>query len=141
MLGANLGDLKVSLKFAENALSPEADELIVKATGWRTNQVPRASLLTQTLTVPRLIDAISSNDPSSIAALKYDGKVQAFTSREALDLLERLRPVKAELETCAVHDLPRLNVTKKIDEGGVVKYRTRELRSSPWASSNQCCLR
>ena len=51
-LRASLADLNVSLKFDENGYSPEANDIIVEAMGWRTLQVPRAAILTEKLTLP-----------------------------------------------------------------------------------------
>ena len=57
-LSTALGDLNVTLKFDESGYSPEANDIIVDAMGWRTLQVPRASALTEKLTVPKLLDCI-----------------------------------------------------------------------------------
>ena len=67
-----LGDLNVTLKFDENGYSPEANDIIVDAMGWRTLQVPRASALTKKLTVPKLLDCIARKDTSAIQALMTD---------------------------------------------------------------------
>jgi vacuolar-type H+-ATPase subunit I/STV1 len=48
-LKTTLSDLQVSLKFVRNGCAPEAAEQIQQVMGWRTSQVPRATLLTQKL--------------------------------------------------------------------------------------------
>ncbi len=57
-LKSALSDLQVSLKFASDAYSPDAEAQITQAMGWRTVQVPRAKILVQQLTIPRLLDAV-----------------------------------------------------------------------------------
>jgi hypothetical protein len=49
-LRTTLSDLMVSLKFLRNGCAPEAADEIHRVMGWRTSQVPRAALLTRTLT-------------------------------------------------------------------------------------------
>src|ERR1700724_262445 len=56
-LKATLSDLFVNLKFLPSAHSPDAEQQIIQAMGWRTIQVPRAGLLIRTLTVPGLLRA------------------------------------------------------------------------------------
>ena len=51
-LRSALSDLIVSLKFARSAYSPDAEQQIIEAMGWRTMQVPRAALLIEKLTMP-----------------------------------------------------------------------------------------
>ena len=87
-----LGDLNVSLKFDINGYAPEANDIIVEAMGWRTLQVPRASALTETLTVPKLLDCIGRKDTSGIQALMTDEGVAIFAKADAAALIERLSP-------------------------------------------------
>ena len=126
-----LGDLNVTLKFDENSYSPEANDIIVDAMGWRTLQVPRASALTEKLTVPKLLDCIDRKDPSAIQALMTDEGVTVFARADAAALFERLspNPVRFRLERAVVFDRPRLTVTKLVtDSAGKRHRRTREFR-------------
>jgi len=130
-LRTTLGDLNVTLKFDENGYSPEAKEIIVGAMGWRTLQVPRASALTEKLTVPKLLDCIERKDTSAIQALTTDEGVNIFGKPDADALLERLspNPVRFRLERAVVFDRPRLTVTKLVtDSAGKKHPRTREFR-------------
>ena len=126
-----LGDLNVTLKFDNNGYSPDANDIIVEAMGWRTLQVPRASALTERLTVPNLLDCIYRKDTSAIQALKTDEGVNIFVKADAVALLERLspNPVRFRLERAVVFDRPRLTVTKLVtDSAGKKHPRTREFR-------------
>lgn len=129
VLGDELSDLKVTLKFAESACSPDAERLIIDAMGWRTNQQPRAALLVNKLTVRRLIDCIDRQDSTPIEALEDEGHVRPFSRQDAQQMLSRLRDPgnRDYLETVAIHDLPRLIVTKKVEDGsGTPKFVRRE---------------
>ena len=126
-----LGDVNVTLKFDENGYSPEANDIIVDAMGWRTLQVPRASALTEKLTVPKLLDCIARKDPSAIQALMTDEGVTIFAKADAVALFERLSPdpVRFRLERAVVFDRPRLTVTKLVtNSAGKKNPRTREFR-------------
>jgi ABC-type Fe3+/spermidine/putrescine transport system ATPase subunit len=125
----SLSDLNVSLKYTANALSPEGAELMITAMGWRTNQQPRAAWLVQELTIPVLLEAIKAKDKKPILQIKTPEGVPVFKSGEAAEILERLGAptVKYALERVAVHDLPKLQITKEVvDSKGAKKYVTKE---------------
>lgn len=127
-LRASLTDLQVTLKFVADGCAPEAAEQITQMMDWRTNQVRRASLLTEKLTLPRLLDAIEKKNAAAITTLAYEDGTKPFNAQEANEIIARLgQPkVKYALERCAVHDLPRLVVSKKVLRGGQEQYVTRE---------------
>jgi ABC-type lipoprotein export system ATPase subunit len=127
-----LSDLNVTLKFEASGYAPAANSIIIEAMGWRTVQVPRASVLTEKLTVPVLLDAIVRQDPAPIAALKTDDGITVFGRADATALIQRLAPdpVRFQLERCEIFDRPRLTVTREYtDAGGKKAYRTREFRN------------
>ncbi|WP_324261633.1 AAA family ATPase [Altererythrobacter sp. H2] len=128
-LRSALSDLNVSLKFEENAHSPQARDLLIEIMGWRTNQVPRASVIERHLTVPKLLAAIRAKDPLAIASLVSDEGASYFNTQEANTLIERFSEPKtlARLETMQVFDRPYLTVTREVTDGsGQKHYRTRE---------------
>jgi hypothetical protein len=102
-----LGDLVVSVKFVEAGLSKEGAEIIQEAMDWRTAQVPRAALIAETVTVPKLLDAIEQNDPKPLPSIESSG-TRIFSQQEALGILRRLGedPHKFKLERCMVQDRP-----------------------------------
>jgi ABC-type lipoprotein export system ATPase subunit len=116
-LKSALSDLHVSLKFAPDAYSPDAEAQITQAMGWRTVQVPRAKILVQQLTVPKLLQAVEKGDVSTLVALCEEG-VTLFDKQEAQQIVEKLRvpPVRFALERVAIDDLPRLSVTRMIGQ-------------------------
>lgn len=128
-LRAALSDLNVTLKFEESAYSPQANDLLIEIMGWRTNQVPRASILTQRLTVPKLIDAVRTKDPSAIQAIRTEDDVQLFNKGEAEKLIKSFSDpaVLARLESVQVFDRPKLTVTRQYEDGsGSKTFLVRE---------------
>nr|WP_284331144.1 AAA family ATPase [Dyella flagellata] len=124
-----LSDLQVSLKYAKNAHSPEACDLIIQTMGWRTSQQARAGRLVGDLTVPTLLAAIERNDITSLTALKTPEGIGVFKPEEARLILQKLAApeVKYALERVPLHDLPRLQVSRAVqDVQGGVKYVVRE---------------
>lgn len=124
----SLFDLNVSLKFVPDGYAPEAADQIRAAMGWRTNQVPRAALLMEVLTLPKLLEAIDKNNVPALAALAFQDGTKPFHRQEAAEIIERLGEPKVRyaLERCEVHDMPQLLVTKKVVRGAAERYVTRE---------------
>ena len=120
-----LSDLNVSLKYLESAHSPEAIDLIIQAMGWRTNQQPRAAWLVETLTIPKLIEAINKKNIRPLLEIKTPEGVVVFRPDEARSIIEKLADPQVffALERVTIHDLPRLQVTKKIiNPDGTERY-------------------
>ena len=116
-LKSALTDLQVSLKFARNAYSPDVERQIIEAMGWRTIQVPRASLLISNLTVPVLLEAIDKKDLKAIMSVKTDEGATIFARSDGEQIVERLSApaIRFALERAEVFDLPRLSVTKLVE--------------------------
>jgi energy-coupling factor transporter ATP-binding protein EcfA2/histidinol phosphatase-like PHP family hydrolase len=124
-----LSDLQVSLKYARNAYSPDATDLIIQVMGWRTNQQPRANWLVEKLTIPVLLDALQRKDISPILAIKTPEDVDVFKRDEAQTILQKLSEpsVRFALERTTLHDLPRLQVSREISDGkGGKRYLVRD---------------
>jgi hypothetical protein len=122
-----LGDLVVSIKLVEGGLSIEGAEIIQEAMEWRTAQVPRASLIADEVTIPRLLDAIEKTDPGPLTNLESSG-VKVFTKEETLAILRKLGepPYKFRLERCTLQDRPKITVTKKIVDAGKERFVARD---------------
>lgn len=115
-----LGDLAVSAKFVDGALSASAEEIIQRAMSWKTVQVPRAALLVEQLGVPRLIESAHRTDPAAVAQVKGPDGSLIFSRPDALEIVKRLgqEPFLSELERCEVDDRPRILVTRTVREPG-----------------------
>jgi len=124
-----LSDLRVSLKYSRGAHSPDAMEQIISAMGWRTNQQVRASYLVEGMTIPTLLDAMHRNDTRPLTDLRTKDGFSAFEKVEAQAILDKLNTpsIRFALERVALFDLPKLQVTKQIDDGnGGIRRVSRE---------------
>ena len=90
ILRSALRDLKVSLKFARSAYSPDAEQQIIEAMGWRTIQVPRAALLIEKLTMPGLVRAIDDKDIAAITGIRTAEGAKVFAKADAQSIIARL---------------------------------------------------
>jgi hypothetical protein len=64
--------------------------------GWRTSQVPRATLLTQKLTLPALLLAIEKKNSVALTTLAFDDGTKPFNSQDAAEIIERLSEPKVK---------------------------------------------
>jgi ABC-type lipoprotein export system ATPase subunit len=113
-LSGALSDLSVTVRFSDGAYSPEAEVAIQQAMGWKTSQVPRAALLTEVVTVPRLLECIQKTDPDPIVAVENKDGLKPFSKSDALEIL-RMLAIPANLhrlQRCIMEDRPRIIVTK-----------------------------
>lgn len=123
-----LSDLQVKLQYVESGFSKEAARVICEAMGWRTINHTKAQAIVEQLTVPKLLDAMSDFKTECIAALKFGENVSQISPSEARDIFERLATpaVRAQLEQCHVDDLPRLTVSRQVQDGGNTRYVQRD---------------
>jgi ABC-type cobalamin/Fe3+-siderophores transport system ATPase subunit len=131
-LKGTLSDLFVTLKFDESALAPDAERLIIDAMGWRTLQQLKAHALINTLTLPALLECVRRRDVKPIVALRNNETNQPlFAQNEAELLLDRIAEpdLLSQLETVAVHDRPRLSVTKRMEGAdGQARFVPRDFK-------------
>ncbi|MHB8241770.1 MAG: TrlF family AAA-like ATPase [Solirubrobacteraceae bacterium] len=129
VLGSALKDLTLSLKYKENAYSLDAERLITNTMGWRTVQVPRAAILVQELTIPKLLAAIRSQNATILTNVQSTPGVPAFTKSDAEGILAKLNTPELihALEHVHIDDLPKLTVTRMTyTPGQPPKPRIRE---------------
>jgi hypothetical protein len=85
--------------------------------------------LVRDLGVRLLLDAINKKDALPILAIKTPEGVSVFNAVDATSILEKISApaVRFALERVEIHDLPRLQVTKRIvDVHEVERHVTRE---------------
>lgn len=123
-----LSDLQVKLQYVESGFSEEAVVIIASAMSWRTVNYYKARVIVEKLTVPGLISAIIKTQISPLTAIRIEDDVQPFSDAEAREILEKLSEpsTRAALQQCHVDDLPRLTVTRRVEEGANVKYAQRD---------------
>ena len=87
--------------------------------GYRTSQVPRAELLIRSLGVPSLLQAIQKPDKKPILGVTDETGEKVFTQQDAGKIISHLSQphVTYQLERCTVSDIPRITVSRKVDDG------------------------
>jgi hypothetical protein len=125
-LGEVLSEFQVKLQYAESSHSDESVHLINKEMGWRGGN--KAKLLVEQLTTPKLIDAISKSNWSAITAIKWQDEIQQFSEAEAKSIIETFKKPTSlfKLQACHVDDLPRLTVSKQVNNSGNIRNLQRE---------------
>lgn len=115
-LKATVVDYSVVVGFDAGKMSEESEALLKEAMGYRTSQVPRASLLASTLSPIQLLEAVEKKDISSIVQVTDAEGNKVFSRGEAERLLATIGefPVRSRLERCVFEDLPHITVTKTI---------------------------
>lgn len=123
-----LSDLQVKLQYVESGFAEEAVSIIATALSWRTVNHPKARVIVEKLTVPGLLDAIAKSQTATLTSIRVEDNVQQFSSAEAKEILEKLgeASVRAALEECHVDDLPRLTVTRRVEDDASVKFVQRD---------------
>ncbi len=123
-----LSDLQVKLQYVESGFSEQAVGIIADAMGWRTVNHTKARLIVEKLTVPGLLNAITKSQPAALTEIEVGKDIREFSTAEAREILQKLcePPVRAALEQCHVDDLPRLTVTRRIDDGAKPKFVQRD---------------
>jgi hypothetical protein len=120
VLGSALKDLSLNLKYMSDGYSPDAENQISSAMNWKTVQVPRATIIVQQLTVPKLIDAIRTQKSQALTSLQSAPSVPAFSKGEADAIITKLNTPELlhALERIQIEDLPKLTVTKMVQTPG-----------------------
>jgi energy-coupling factor transporter ATP-binding protein EcfA2 len=123
-----LSDLQVNLQYVESGFAEDAVSIIATALSWRTVNHPKARAIVEKLTVPGLLDAIAKSQTATLTSIRVEDNVQQFSSAEAKEIITKLGEVsvRAALEECHVDDLPRLTVTRRVEDGASVKFVRRD---------------
>lgn len=114
-----LTDLQVKLQYIDSGYSEEAVSIIVTAMSWRTTNHLKARAIVEKLTVPGLLGAISKSQINKIVEVEMEPGIRTFAPADAKEIITQLGTptVLAALEACHVDDLPKLMVTRRIEDG------------------------
>jgi hypothetical protein len=128
-LAAAVVDYRVKIQFYEGLLSPEMEELIKTTMGWRTSQVPRATVIVSKMSPARLLVAVIASNPEPLEQMTDEAGNRIFTKADALDIIKKLGEwgPKCALERIVFEDRPEIKVTRPIDKpGGSKGYVVRD---------------
>ena len=115
-LATTVVDYRVTIRFHEGLLSNDLENLIKTAMGWRTSQVPKASLVASQLSPFTLLDAINRNVTNKLEQVVDVDNNRVFSKSEANDILTTMGKwaTKSALERCAFEDRPEIKVSKAV---------------------------
>jgi ABC-type lipoprotein export system ATPase subunit len=122
-------DYQVHIRFHEGLLSDEYEELLKSTMGWRTAQVPKASLIAAQVHPFALLDAIDDKDISLLLQVKDADNNQVLTRGEAQAILREMSEWTpyTSLQRIQFQDRPEIKVTKTVDRpDGSKTYPTRD---------------
>ena len=110
-----ISDFHVKIKFREGLLSPELSDILQETMGWRTSQVPKANLISNHVTVPKLLSAVGSKDSTAFLNITDKNEQKIFSKKDVTEILDRLPDEKVvfKIERCSFEDLPKIIVTKE----------------------------
>lgn len=116
----SVDDFFITVKYQENLYSPEFADCLKQMMGWRTSQVPKASIIAQSITTLDFVKAVVNNDFAPLRAIQYDGS-QLLNDSEVNMIIQTTRQDNQfeSIECLRYDDLPQIVVTKHIDVGGV----------------------
>lgn len=120
-LAATVVEYKVSIRFHQGVLSNELETLLKTAMGWRTSQVPRASIIASSLSPFSLLAAIEKKDAGVVEGLVDACENKVFTNAEAVEIIEKMSEWenRVALERCLFEDRPEIKVSRMVElEGG-----------------------
>jgi DNA repair ATPase RecN/histidinol phosphatase-like PHP family hydrolase len=119
-LATSVADYSVNLKFSEGTMSPEFEELVKGAMGWRTSQVPKAAIIATKLSPINLLDVLDKKNVMPLTALKDDNNNAVFSPKEANEIITKLSEWGnyVAIQRCPFDDRPAIKVTKMVTLAG-----------------------
>lgn len=124
----SVDDFYINIKYNDNLFSPEFESTLKELMGWRTSQVPKATLISKSISVYDFVNAIKTKNTSTLSSITYNGS-QLLSKDDISSIINRLNEdyQYEELECVAYDDLPQITVTKLIDEAGTKKPKIKRL--------------
>lgn len=118
----SVDDFSINVKYLENRYSPEFEATLKEIMGWRTSQVPKATIIARSISIYDFIDAVKKRDKDTLRSIKNNG-LTLLSEDEIDNILDRLNDSfqYEEIESVSYDDLPQITVTKHIDVGGIKK--------------------
>lgn len=95
-------EFQVSVKYRQGKHSPDLESLVKEEMEWRTSQVPRAGLISKTLSPFEILDALDRKDQRVFSSIVDENGASVFSVQDATEILTRLNEpqVVYRLESC-----------------------------------------
>jgi energy-coupling factor transporter ATP-binding protein EcfA2/histidinol phosphatase-like PHP family hydrolase len=114
----------VDLKFHQGKFSPTFEDAIKSAMGWRTSQVPKARLLSRSISPLDFALGVKKGNLDILkTVLEKDQRI--FTDQDITNIIQTISNNNGyeDFETISFNDLPILTVTKMVDQSDGSKKR------------------
>ena len=107
----------ITVKYYENLYSPEFEDVLKNLMGWRTAQVQKAKIISQSMSVYDFVDAVKKRNQGSLQAIKHNNE-QLLSNLDIQNIFNTLNQDYRyeELESLCYDDLPTISVTKYIED-------------------------
>lgn len=127
-LKESIEDFFITIKYTENRYSPEFETTLKDLMGWRTSQVPKATIIARSMSVIEFVEAIVKNDERKLISIQHDGSA-LLSLDDAKRIIANLRENNKyeDLESVAYDDLPEITVTKLIEDKGIKRSVVRRI--------------
>ena len=127
-LRTQTGDFFVTVKYKENVYSPEFEDTLKNLMGWRTSQVPKASVISRSIGVYEFVNAIKKKDLNVLRSITHNGE-RFLQETEINNIISTLQSENRyeDLECITYDDLPEINVTKYIENDAGRKAVARKI--------------
>lgn len=127
-LRTQTGDFFVTVKYKENVYSPEFEDTLKNLMGWRTSQVPKASVISRSIGVYEFVNAIKKKDLNVLRSITHNGErfLQELEINNIISTLQSENRYE-DLECITYDDLPEINVTKYIENDAGRKAVARKI--------------
>lgn len=127
-LRTQTGDFFVTVKYKENVYSPEFEDTLKNLMGWRTSQVPKASVISRSIGVYEFVNAIKKKDLNVLRSITHNGE-RFLQEPEINNIISTLQSENRyeDLECITYDDLPEINVTKYIENDAGRKAVARKI--------------
>lgn len=127
-LKESIEDFFITIKYAENRYSPEFETTLKDLMGWRTSQVPKATIIAKSMSVVEFVDAVVKDDERKLMSIQHDGSA-VLSQDDAKRIIATLKENNKyeDLESVVYDDLPEITVTKMVDINGTRKSIVRRI--------------
>lgn len=127
-LKESIEDFFITIKYTENRYSPEFETTLKDLMGWRTSQVPKATIIARSMSVIEFVEAIVKNDERKLMSIQHDGSA-LLSLDDAKRIIANLKENNKyeDLESVAYDDLPEITVTKLVEDKGIKRSVVRRI--------------
>lgn len=114
-LRSTIDDFFINIKYKEGVYSSAFESMLKSLMGWRTSQVPKAKIISQSVNLYDFCQAIKSEDKNTLRDIVHEDQ-QLLSDNEIDNMILNLKKdfQYEELESLIYDDLPKITVSKQV---------------------------